>query len=151
MWECWRNTKRIMHLLKLHCWSEKWRATAAVFFTLVVAPKRPVFLEELDERTDWLWLWGKKGKGVPVHNWLSTKPRRRKRNWWIDASFIEVGASWRWVVSFTSRSLYPGEKSPLYPLDRRLGGPQNRSGWRGEGNILDPIGTRIPAPLSSSP
>jgi len=29
----------------------------------------------------------------------------------------------RGVVSFTPRSLYPGEKSHQYPLDRRLGGP----------------------------
>jgi hypothetical protein len=32
------------------------------------------------------------------------------------------------VVSFTPRPLYPQGKSPQYPLDRRLGGPQNRSG-----------------------
>jgi hypothetical protein len=32
------------------------------------------------------------------------------------------------VVSFTPRSLYPQGKSPRYPLDRRLGGPQNQSG-----------------------
>jgi hypothetical protein len=30
------------------------------------------------------------------------------------------------MVSFTSRPLYPQGKSPWYPLDRRLGGPQNR-------------------------
>jgi hypothetical protein len=27
---------------------------------------------------------------------------------------------------------YPQGKSPLYPLDRRLGGPQSRSGRSGE-------------------
>jgi hypothetical protein len=31
-------------------------------------------------------------------------------------------------VSFTPRPLYPQEISPRYPLDRRLGGPQRRSG-----------------------
>jgi len=31
---------------------------------------------------------------------------------------------WGWVVSFTARSWYPSGKSPQYPLDRRLGGPQ---------------------------
>jgi hypothetical protein len=36
------------------------------------------------------------------------------------------------VVSFTPRSLYPQGKSPWYPLDRRLGGPQSRSGRGGE-------------------
>jgi hypothetical protein len=29
------------------------------------------------------------------------------------------------------------ERSPRYPLTRRLGGPQSRSGRRGEDNILD--------------
>jgi hypothetical protein len=33
------------------------------------------------------------------------------------------------VVSFTPRPLYPQGKSPRYPLDRRLGGPQSRSGY----------------------
>jgi hypothetical protein len=36
-------------------------------------------------------------------------------------------------------------------LDRMLGGPQNRSGWRGEEKILTPIGTRTPTTRSSSP
>jgi hypothetical protein len=46
--------------------------------------------------------------------------------------------------------VYPWGKSPLYPSDRRLGGPQSRSGRRGEEKILDPTGTRIPIPRSSS-
>jgi hypothetical protein len=37
-----------------------------------------------------------------------------------------------WVVSFTPRPLYPQGKSPWYPLDRRLGGTQSRSGRGGE-------------------
>jgi hypothetical protein len=36
------------------------------------------------------------------------------------------------VVSFTRRLLHPQGKSPWYPLDRRLGGPQSRSGSGGE-------------------
>jgi hypothetical protein len=35
------------------------------------------------------------------------------------------------VVGLTPRPLYPQGKSPSYPLDRRLGGPQSQSG-RGE-------------------
>jgi hypothetical protein len=68
----------------------------------------------------------------------------------IDPNFLDLGTSWRWVVSFTLRSLYPMGKSPRYPLNRRLGGPQSRSGRHGEVKILDPTGTRIPAPQSSS-
>jgi hypothetical protein len=37
------------------------------------------------------------------------------------------------VVSFTPRPLYT-----RYPLDRRLGGPQSRSGRRGEEKVLEP-------------
>jgi hypothetical protein len=35
------------------------------------------------------------------------------------------------VVSFTARPLYPREKCPRYQLDRKLGGPQSRSGRYG--------------------
>jgi hypothetical protein len=37
-----------------------------------------------------------------------------------------------WVVSVTPRPrFYPRGKDPRYPLYRRLGGPQSRSGHRG--------------------
>jgi hypothetical protein len=36
------------------------------------------------------------------------------------------------VFSFTSRPLYPRGKSLRYPPYKRLGGPQSRSGSRGE-------------------
>jgi hypothetical protein len=35
-------------------------------------------------------------------------------------------------LSFTPRPYSPRRKSPLYPLDRKLGGPQNQSGHCGE-------------------
>jgi hypothetical protein len=38
--------------------------------------------------------------------------------------------------------LYPCGKSTWYPLDRRLGGPQSRSGQHGEAKILFRVGTR---------
>jgi len=41
---------------------------------------------------------------------------------------LDLGTRWYWVVSFTTRPLYPQGKSPWYPIDRRLGGPQSRSG-----------------------
>jgi hypothetical protein len=45
---------------------------------------------------------------------------------------LNFGPRWEWVVRFTFRPLYPQEKSPLYPLDRRLGGPQNGAAKRKE-------------------
>jgi hypothetical protein len=47
-------------------------------------------------------------------------------------------------------ALLQGE-SPRYQLDRRLGGPQSRSGRPGEEKILDPTGTGTLTPQSSSP
>jgi hypothetical protein len=69
----------------------------------------------------------------------------------VDPHFLDLGASWRWVINFTPRPLYPRGKSPRYPLNRRLGGPHSRSGRFGEERILDPTGTRTPTPRSSSP
>jgi hypothetical protein len=54
------------------------------------------------------------------------------------------------LVSFMY-GLYPRGKSPRFPLDRRLGGPQSLSGRFGEVKILTPIGTWTPTPWSSSP
>jgi hypothetical protein len=63
------------------------------------------------------------------------------------------------VVSFTPRSLYPQGKSPCYPLDRRLGGPQSRSERGGdeknsqsllglERPIIQPVAQRYTTELS---
>jgi hypothetical protein len=85
---------------------------------------------------------------------LTNQPLRHEGVWGsgcIDPCFLDLGTSWRWVVSFTSQILYPRGKSPRYSLKRRLGGPQNRSGRRGEGNIFDPTETRTPTFLCSSP
>jgi hypothetical protein len=49
------------------------------------------------------------------------------------------------VVCFTPRPLYPWN-----PLDRRLDGPQNRSGRRGDKN-LTPTGTQTPDPSAVQP
>jgi hypothetical protein len=45
----------------------------------------------------------------------------------IDPHFLDLGTSWRRVVSFMPGSLYPRGKSPRYSLDRSLVGPDSRS------------------------
>jgi hypothetical protein len=50
----------------------------------------------------------------------------------IAPCILDLGSRWRWMVSFTPRPLYPYGKRPWYALDRRLGGPQTRSGRGGE-------------------
>jgi hypothetical protein len=45
---------------------------------------------------------------------------------------LDLDARWRWVVSFTTRQLYLQGKSPCYPLDRGLAGPQSQSKRGGE-------------------
>jgi hypothetical protein len=52
---------------------------------------------------------------------------------------IDLGTRWRGVVRFTPRPLYLQEKSPWYPLDRRLGGPQSRSEYGGEEKNSQPL------------
>jgi hypothetical protein len=77
-----------------------------------------------------------------VLNYLSTMPWRYMREC-IALNFLDLGIKWRWAVSFT-----PQGKRPRYPLDRRLGGPQSRSGRCGEEKNLELL--RI-EPGSSSP
>jgi hypothetical protein len=71
--------------------------------------------------------------------------------WMYRYSFSWSRHSLRWVVSFTARPLYPRGKSPRYPLDRILGGPQSRSRRRKEEKILGRSGTRTPTPRSFRP
>jgi hypothetical protein len=53
---------------------------------------------------------------------------------------------WRWVVSFTPRPLYPLGKKLWYQVDRRMGGPQSRSGRGGE-EVSKPLpGLKSPPP-----
>jgi hypothetical protein len=47
-------------------------------------------------------------------------------------SFIILGSSWRWVVKFTSRSLYTLAKNLRHPLDMRFDGLQIWSRRGGE-------------------
>jgi hypothetical protein len=77
-------------------------------------------------------------------------PWKRMGSGCIDPRFLDLGTSWRWVVSFTRWPLLPLGKEPQYPLDRRLGGPQSQSGRCGEEKILDPTGTRTLTPVIQS-
>jgi hypothetical protein len=62
---------------------------------------------------------------------------------------LDLGISWSGQLHAPA-ALTPG-RSPWYPLDRRLGRPQSRSGRHGEVKILDSTGTRTPTSRSSSP
>jgi hypothetical protein len=76
---------------------------------------------------------------VPV---LLTEHRTMKTYWGsggIAPHILELSTRWRWVVTFTLRSLYPQGKSPCYPLDRRLGGLQSRCGRGGKEKNLQPL------------
>jgi hypothetical protein len=45
--------------------------------------------------------------------------------WRYSPTVIDLGTKWRWVVSFVPQPLYPRANRFWYPLERRLGGPQN--------------------------
>jgi hypothetical protein len=72
-----------------------------------------------------------KDKVVHVFNWA---PRHEEVWGSADTSpcIHNLVSRWRWVFRFTPRPLYPQRKSLWYPLVRRLGGPQSRSGHGGE-------------------
>jgi hypothetical protein len=45
----------------------------------------------------------------------------------ITPHILDLGSSWRWVVSSTPWPFYTQGKSPWYPLDRRLGVCENKN------------------------
>jgi hypothetical protein len=58
--------------------------------------------------------------------------------------FPDLGISWRWVVSFMPRPLYPRGKSPRYPLDRRAPEPvwttlRRENSWPYRDSNCDPL------------
>jgi hypothetical protein len=64
-----------------------------------------------------------KAKAVPLH---ATEALERGELLLI----LDLGTRWDWVVSITPRPRFSPGKGPRYPLYRRLGGPQSRSGHR---------------------
>jgi hypothetical protein len=54
----------------------------------------------------------------------------------IDTYFLDLKTNWKWVVNFTPQPLYPQGKSPRYPLDKRLSGPQSQPGRLREEKFL---------------
>jgi hypothetical protein len=88
------------------------------------------------------------GKNVKLSLCLSTTPWKRMGEWMNISTFSYLGTEVSSRIHVPA-ALPPG-KSPLYPLDRRLSGPQSRSGQYGEVKILAPTGTRTPTHRSSS-
>jgi hypothetical protein len=80
----------------------------------------------------------------------------------IAPRILDLGTRGRRVISFTHQPLYPQGESTWYPLDRRLGGPQSRSGHGGEEKnsqplpgleppIIQPVAQRYTMELSQLP
>jgi hypothetical protein len=62
----------------------------------------------------------------------------------IEPHFLDLGTSFKVSGQLHAPPALPPGKGPRYPFDRRLGGPQSRSGRFGEDKILDPTGIRTP-------
>jgi hypothetical protein len=60
----------------------------------------------------------------------------------IDPHFLDLGTSWG-EGSVLRPGRFTPEKGPRYPLYRRLGGPQSRSGRHGVVKILEPTGLEL--------
>jgi hypothetical protein len=88
-----------------------------------------------------------KDEVIPALIELSITQWRRMGERRHSFTILDLCTWWRWVVSFMHRQIYPQEKSPWYPLDRRLGGPAPEPVWtflRRE-RSLDPAANRTPA------
>jgi hypothetical protein len=91
-----------------------------------------------------------KGKVVPVRNNQALRHEDIWESEGMAPPFLISGLDGgEWLASSPGR--FTRGKNHRYPLDRRMGGPQSRSGRRGEQKILAPTGTRTPTPLPSSP
>jgi hypothetical protein len=71
------------------------------------------------------------------------------REWRLVPLICNLGNRWR--VSFTLRPLCPWGRSPQYPLDRRLDGPQAALDAVEKTEAFTTVGDRTPIPRSSSP
>jgi hypothetical protein len=56
--------------------------------------------------------------------------------WRYSSTILDLGARWRWVVSFMPPATLPVGNSPWYPLYRRLGGPHSQYRCYGEEKYL---------------
>jgi hypothetical protein len=70
--------------------------------------------------------------------------------WRYSSTILDFDTRWRLVVGFKPLSLKPRGMNPQYPLDRRLGESQNRSGGCGEEKNLALPGIE-PGPFSLYP
>jgi hypothetical protein len=86
-----------------------------------------------------------------VLNYLSTTPWAGMGKWMYRSTFYWLRHYLEVSGQLHAPAAYSRGKRPLYPLTRRLGGPQSRPGRRGEEKILDTTGTRTPTPRPSSP
>jgi len=64
---------------------------------------------------------------------------------------LNVETTWRWVFTFTLVPLYCQGKNPRYPLNRKLSGPNSRSGRFGEEKNSCLFGNRTTFLRSTSP
>jgi hypothetical protein len=66
--------------------------------------------------------------------------------WRYSSTILDLGTRWRWVVCFTPLPVYL-----RYPLERRQGGPQSRSGYCVVETNLLPLSGIESRPLSPQP
>jgi hypothetical protein len=90
-------------------------------------------------------IFHKKSKVVPVLFNGALRQEGVLGSGGIAPRILDLVNRWMFVVSFMPQPLYPQRNGPWYPLDRRLGGPQSRSGRSGEEKNSQPLrGTRTP-------
>jgi hypothetical protein len=91
------------------------------------------------------WPCKVKGKAIPQHTYGGTGGERRHSFYSFMTSALDGVSGQLHAMA----ALYPWGKNPWYPLDRRLGGPQNQSGHRLEEKLSLPLpGIKLQSPSS---
>jgi hypothetical protein len=96
-------------------------------------------LRSLSKHTEAANIAQGKGIVIPGLYYVLTMPWRRMREWRCSFGIFYLCTRWTLMVSFTALPLYPRKKSAQYWLDRRLGGPESRSGRSGEEKNFLPL------------
>jgi hypothetical protein len=144
---CVQRVWRVRRCSGLHCHGDD-TCAISIFLSEITAINRSRFvtawLDIVDTYTSQTVLYESefawsvlKGKVLSVLNW-ALRHEGALGSGCLDPLFLDLGTSWRWVVSFPALPLNPRRKSFLCPLYRRLAGPQSRSGRYVEVKIVDP-------------
>jgi hypothetical protein len=136
LWSCWKLNTDFERLSCSYSALHKYNTLILItYFTTLLEVIRLSLVPLISSQGPHVFVIDGKGKGKVKLSLCLTKHHAMKMYWVRGGTaprILDLGARWRWMVSFTPRPLYSQGKSSQNPLDRRVGEPQSRSGRGGE-------------------